>query len=422
MDQKILIILLSIAVIVITVAIFKIGRKTKPQSDDTSIPILKTQDNHVIAFQPIDTLSEEEERQLVPILDRQLVQRAVDSIPRISQVGSNAINAANAANLVNGGIYQAIIPKGALLDKSRAMEGAFRGSFRNVPNSIQGNANWIPVDGSVSKIAAVNAANAIMGTASMVVGQYYMSQINSQLEKVNHGISSIKQHLNEDYYSKVMQLVLDVQKISEFKTEIFENEKEKERILNKLSSLESQCERLLIQANKHLSYLSNTVPDDYKSYENFIRDSSIWYQYQQGLTEVLNSISELRYTLNDGVLSKEYVFSGNRALFDQTNAVKNTLESWHKRNGKKFGIDIALEHRNRKGLNALAWKVPGLFNNELNYKRISSDTANTIRQQTTNNNSSVLLDDPYSRDIVLIEKDDGLYYLPIDKKENETKV
>ena len=410
MEQRIFIIFL-LAVIAI-IGMISLLKKKKTKAEDTDLPVLRTQDNHIIAFQPVDNLPDEEEHKLVPILDHQLIQRVVDSIPKAGQVGLNAINAANAANLANGGIYQAIIPKGALLDKSRAMEGAFRGSFRNVPNSIQGNANWIPVDGSVNKVAAMNAANAIMGTASMIVGQYYMSQINSQLEKVNHGISSIKQHLNEEYYSKVMQLVLDVQKISEFKTEIFENDQEKERILNKLSTLESQCEQLLIQANKHLSSLSNTVPDDYKSYENFIRDSSIWYQYQQGLTEVLNSISELRYAFNNGVLSKEYIFSSNRALFQQTNTIKNELGSWHHKNGERFGIDIDLEHRNRRGINALAWKVPGLFNNELNYKRISSDTADTIRQQTSNDSDIFSLDDPYDRDIVLIEKEGKYYYLP----------
>lgn len=81
-----------------------------------------------------------------------------------------------------GRLYQCIIPKGAVLDQLRAMEGAVRGSYREVANSIKGQANWVAVDnGAANKLAALNITNATMSVASMVVGQYYMSQINDQL-------------------------------------------------------------------------------------------------------------------------------------------------------------------------------------------------------------------------------------------------
>ena len=236
-------------------------KNTEPTEEEHKLPILKTQDDKLIAFQPIEALSPEEENALIPVTDKMVIQRVMDSIPKTGQVAVNAANAAKAAELVNGGIYQAIIPQGAVLDSSRAMEGAFRGSYRQVANSIKGNANWVPVDKSVNQLAVANAANAVMGTASMVVGQYYMAQISSQLETVNSNISSISRHLDNEFYSKVMQLALDVKNISEFKGEIFENDQERERILGKLSDLESQCEQLLIQTNKHLDDLSKYPPE-----------------------------------------------------------------------------------------------------------------------------------------------------------------
>ena len=196
-------------------------KNTEPTEEEPKLPILKTQDDKLIAFQPIGALSPEEENALIPVTDKMVIQRVMDSIPKTGQVAVNAANAAKAAELVNGGIYQAIIPQGAVLDSSRAMEGAFRGSYRQVANSIKGNANWVPVDKSVNQLAVANAANAVMGTASMVVGQYYMAQISSQLETVNSNISSISRHLDNEFYSKVMQLALDVKNISEFKGEIF---------------------------------------------------------------------------------------------------------------------------------------------------------------------------------------------------------
>ena len=153
-------------------------KNTEPTEEEPKLPILKTQDDKLIAFQPIEALSPEEENALIPVTDKMVIQRVMDSIPKTGQVAVNAANAAKAAELVNGGIYQAIIPQGAVLDSSRAMEGAFRGSYRQVANSIKGNANWVPVDKSVNQLAVANAANAVMGTASMVVGQYYMARNN----------------------------------------------------------------------------------------------------------------------------------------------------------------------------------------------------------------------------------------------------
>ena len=216
-----------------------------------------------------------------------------------------------------------------------------------------------------------------------------------------------------------MQLALDVKNISEFKGEIFENDQERERILGKLSDLESQCEQLLIQTNKHLDDISKTNSSDYDSYESNVRKTITWYQYQKGLTDILNAISELRYGLNNGVLSKEYTHSKYYVLADQSFQVRKALESWHTKNVERFGIDTELAHRDRKGLNAVAWWLPGRFNDELNYKSIDAGTAKTIKRQTTDNGiNNMLLDDPYNRDVVLIEKEGKYYYLPENHNED----
>ena len=108
----------------IAIAVFlrKKQRSANSIEDEPKLPILKTQDDKLIAFQPIEALSPEEENALIPVTDKMVIQRIMDSIPKTGQVAVNAANAAKAAELVNGGIYQAIIPQGAVLDSSRAME------------------------------------------------------------------------------------------------------------------------------------------------------------------------------------------------------------------------------------------------------------------------------------------------------------
>ena len=68
-----------------------------------------------------------------------------------------------------GQLYQAIIPKGATLDKSRAVKDTFRGTFREAKNSIQGQANFKPIDGAVTASQVANVTNAVMNVGSMVV-------------------------------------------------------------------------------------------------------------------------------------------------------------------------------------------------------------------------------------------------------------
>lgn len=55
-----------------------------------------------------------------------------------------------------------------------------------------------------------NTAVAAMGVASMVVGQYYMTQINAKLDAISDGISEIQNFQDNEYRSRVFSLVAHV--------------------------------------------------------------------------------------------------------------------------------------------------------------------------------------------------------------------
>lgn len=63
--------------------------------------------------------------------------------------------------------------------------------FYRGTNSIKGHANFVAVEVEKSTKTLANTAAAAMGVASMVVGQYYMTQINDELGKISDGISQI---------------------------------------------------------------------------------------------------------------------------------------------------------------------------------------------------------------------------------------
>ncbi len=69
---------------------------------------------------------------------------------------------------------------------NQAMEGAFRATYRVKPNRIAGQANLVAADNSAANnLVAASAVNSLIGVAAMVVGQYYMTQINGQLDRIN---------------------------------------------------------------------------------------------------------------------------------------------------------------------------------------------------------------------------------------------
>lgn len=80
------------------------------------------------------------------------------------------------------------------------------------------------VEAQKGTAVVANTVAAAMGVASMVVGQYYMTQINTELGEISDGISQIKDFQDNEYRSRVFSLMAHVKKIADFQTEILEND------------------------------------------------------------------------------------------------------------------------------------------------------------------------------------------------------
>lgn len=370
-----------------------------------------------VRFEDLPALTETQEAQLVEIKDNKLLARIDNAVPGTLQAVANAgaIKNYNDAAKAAGQLYQAVIPKGAVLDKSRAMEGTFRGSFRNVPDSIKGNANWVPVDGSAANgLAAMNVANATMGVASMVVGQYYMTQINDQLEGINDGIVKIADFQNNEYKSKVYALVAEVQKCATFQIETLENEELRNRELAHLKNLEHECAQLLGQANLAIQGFTDNKGLDYEKYEKIVSEANSWYQYQQILLKIMYKIGDLTYALNLGAVSRENSYAMYLPYAKQAEGALEKLNAWHKGNRSKLEIDIDETRRKRQGVEGFFMNIPALFNDDLHYKAISKRTAAMISRQSDGSTAIKPADDTdlFQKDVRLVAKDGKLYYLP----------
>lgn len=375
-----------------------------------------------IQFESIAALTENEESALVEITDSKLLARVDGVIPGTIQMATNAaaVHGYNQAVQATGQLYQAIIPSGATLANSRSMNGAVRGFYHGAKH-IRGHANFVPVDGDVGRnLASISTANAAMGVASMVVGQYYMTQINNRLDSINTEIKAISSFQNNEYRAKVFALIAAVQKASVFQIELVESDELRKRELDELKRMEHECATLLGHANLELQDFTKNRDLPFDEYEISVRKANGWFQYQQILLELMSKICELTYVLNLGAASKESCYAVYLPYVKQVEGTLEQLNMWHNDNVERLELDIDSSRRKRKGFDGFFMSIPGLFNEDLRYRPVSKNTSSMIRRQIKGASVSneEKENDLFKKDVRLIVKDGRLYYLP-DKNQRD---
>lgn len=372
----------------------------------------KSKNEIVVRLDELPALTEQEQFNLVEIEDKNVISRIMSAVPEAAKVVANSAVAAEGLQLAKSGVYMAKLPSGAQLVKSQEMQGAVRGFFKS-GSTIKGQANFLSVDGTMEKIAQMNLANVAMGAASMVVGQYYMKQINTELLAVNNGISRIADFQDNEYKSKVLALTMQVKRIADFKTEIIENaELRKEEIL-RLQTMEKDCMELLAQANLTVEQLCGQEFASYDSYCDKVNEIAKWQQYQKALIEVMYMIADLNYVLHLGALSQDQAYVTYTSMYNQTSKMIERLHKWHTVHTKKFGVDVDRAVLERKGLDAILHKPLGLIDEVHNYKKMTKKEVVNIRNQVNTQVENRLTDtrDLFNEDVRVVFKDDKVFYL-----------
>ncbi len=360
---------------------------------------------------PVEAISED--KRLVEITDSKVLAHISSLVPGLAQAGNAANNVIQAVQSSGEVLYRVIIPAGAKLADSKSMEGAVRAIYHGA-NGIAGQANLVAVEASKSTAVIANTAATAMSVASMVVGQYYMTQINAELEAINDGISKISDFQDNEYRSRVFSLISHVKRIADFQVEILKNNELRLSKISQLDSLEGECTQLLGQANLTLAGFASRTSLDYKGYEKALGDAQNWFMYQESLLDVLYRISELRYTLHLGAVSREQCVALLPPYTQQVDDTQIRLTSWHQNMMKQLNIDTAKVRRKRKGLDGVVHSIPGYFNDDFNFRTIEESTAKMIDEQASKHHASHQQDttDLYARDVHIIARDGRIYYLP----------
>lgn len=368
-------------------------------------------------FEELSLATKIDESKLIEIKDTKLIQRFVDHVPNAGMALNNLNNAKQYHGFAkNGGkLYQVVIPRGAVLDKSREMAGASRASFRGLDNKIRGNANLIPADELANKVAITNVANAGYNLAAVVVGQHYMAEIDAKLESISNDIANITAFQENEYLAKVEALVAKVHEFSKFQFEILENNELRNERIASLQQAKDACSELLGQANHSIENILRESIATYKDYENKLTKANGWYQYQKILFELLCRISELDHALHLGSVSKEHCYERCALYSKPVESCRVELSEWHKTNEAQFKIDIESSKRKRTGFEAVLVKpFAWMIDDSLNYKAVKESTVTMIENQSKSKTTPIKADDTdlFQQDVQIIAKEGKLYYLP----------
>lgn len=356
----------------------------------------------------------EDKSKLVEITDSKILAYINKLVPELAQVSKAVMNTIQSGRCEKGNVlYRAIIPSGTNLASSKDMKGALRGFFYDV-DGIKGHANFVPDKVHKRNRIFCNKAEVAWGIASMIVGSYYMTQINSKLSIISDGISQIQYFQNNEYIGNVLSLVTHVKNIADFQVEILDNNELRFLKISQLDRLEENCTKLLAHANITLNGFTNKNELEYEEYEKELGNAQNWFMYQKTLLDVLYKISDLRYTLNFGSVTREQCNTLLSTYSKQVNDIQMCLADWHNETVKRLGIDINETRRKRVGLDGVVHFIPGLFNDNLNFCSIELKTASMIQEQSSRDDELYKYDtsELYNKDVQLISKDGKIYYLP----------
>lgn len=356
-----------------------------------------------------------DEKPIHEILDQNVVAKLDSLVPQILNNFNNQLKNKSIEELSNlvkeGNIYQVIIPNGAKLYDSKEVLGAFRGGY-TINNKLAGQANLIPIDAENLTVISNTVAD-VMNISSMVVGQYYMAQIDTKMTEMQEGIDKIYDFQQTEFKARIIALIGKVGNISKFNIEIIENDELRKRSLDDLNRYRDDAVELLQQVNLTIeNIVSKDHNNEFDKYKESIEEVDKLISFQQYLLSILEEIGRLIYLLNKGMVSSEHCYSLYNIYIEQSTDARNLLNQWHDESIKTFALDLDNKRYAKQGWEGLLFEIPGMIVNDWKYNEIPDFVITQIYKQLDNsleikNTTENLLE----KETKIISKDGKYYYL-----------
>ncbi len=396
-------------------------KKKKRQQSEKSSGLVELADTSMIS--PNDkllvvieelTALQVNEASLVEITDKNIVAKIDELIPAVANTSASAINAVKDAANNSEPLYRVVLQNGGDLVNSKNMEGAKRAwaivdGQRENANLVRVQPNGLDKAGDVASIGAN-----VMSVASMIVGQYYMQQVDKRIAALQAGVSAIMDFLDIQYKSRVLALLESVYNITKFQMSNIENEELRNRELDNLQRLKLDCLELLNQSELHLQSLTAENCKDYSEYVNSTKAIEKWVKFQNVLLQLLNQISILDFALHIGIKVKEQCFDSLLIHMRKVEKTRKVLTTWHEKQCKELKIDLIDKRRKNTGFWAFLEKPISLINDKWNYRDIDEKTVALIQSQSSEKKAVDLFEgNLFDKNVNIIVIGNKKYFSPI---------
>lgn len=393
--------------------IFDIFKKRKQNKEigNTSTQTLAINDADKgleVVLESLPTTIDEMQGHLVEITEPSVLARIDAVIPAASVAGTSV---AKAVGSTGETLYKVVLKNGGQLVDSHTMAGAKR-AITMGKNGIAEHANLLEVNPSeLGKVANVGAT--VFSVASIIVGQYYMQQIDSKIGAISDELKGIASTLDIQYRSRAASLIESVYNISRFQMDTIANEEVRLRELDNIQELRKDCQTLLNQAEAEIEAILGTEQPTYDSYISAIKKIEKWSRYQSILVQVLAQINELDFALSMGAKTKEHCYGSFGIHTKMMDEIHTQILSWHKEQCEHLQIDIDEERRKNTGFFAKLLEKPiTAIKEEWMYKPLDKETVGLIKSQTAEiQQLSYDADNPFAEDVEIVVRGDKKYYL-----------
>lgn len=388
-------------------SLFKKKEKLPIVEKEEQLPFEGDRDLSVL-LEALPSVRDVDRNKLIEITDSTILSR-IDSL--IPAMGTTGVSIGNAVKQSSETLYKVVLSGGGQLVDSRAVEGAKRAIAMGKDGIVE-HANLFEVKpDSVCK--AMNVGASVFNVASMIVGQYYMQQVDTKIAAISTSVKDISETLEIEYKSKVASLIESVYNASKYQVANITNEELRDHEISNIQELRKDCQILLNQAEAKLEVLVSEKHSDYGSYEKAIKEVEKWRQYQSILLQLLYQINTLDFALYLGRKIKEHCFGSFELHKEKEELLHEAIVLWHDEQCAVLKIDVEEARRKHTGLLGLLEKPIGLINKDLVYKQLSRETVRLIKSQMADlAQTDVSTDNRFEEDVEIYIINGKKYYLP----------
>ena len=399
-----------VGIIIIGIILFCFLKNTvkKNKNEEKEIGVLENIDES--CFPRIQIIEDErsipsEKNKIVDSDIKKAISIIDNTIPNAVMIGKNIRNSAEFLNK-NRDFFSAAKRETKNMMRVKGTNEWY--GTQMIGNKFSGQTKFIKENEMISQAGKDAIVNVTFSTASMVVVQYYMNEINNKLDDIRDEISEITNFLDSEYQGKLLKIISKMKEIIDNKVEILNNGFSKSKRYEEILNLESTCAELLGQANE---MIRNTIAEndiDYKKYEKKIKEIDKWFLRQQILQMLLLEIGNLRYILANGNETSKLSHMQYNNYLAQSNSINTKLKEWHTLISKKLGIDIKASRMNGKFFEIKKHTI-GKINENWAYHKLNNEIANLIESQT-NIKKFVPYMNRKQDEVIKIQKYNGEYY------------